>query len=100
MANNGIMCQSQRKSEIPAKESGQAFSTHETTVKMGGGNAQKSAMSRQKNAEKAAAGANAGGGKAGIDKRATSDMGSAMAAAQAERAAVKAAREAKAAKKK
>ena len=49
---------------------------------MGGGNAQKSAMSRSKNADKAALAGRGGGGAAGMEKRSGGDMGSAMAIAQ------------------
>lgn len=62
---------------------------------MGGGNAQKSAMSRQKNDAKAAAEGKGGGGKAGMAQRSGGDMKASMEAAAAERAAVKAKREAK-----
>ena len=65
---------------------------------MGGGNAQKSAMARQKNAEKASAASKGGGGKAGMEARKGGDQGAAQAAAQAERARIKALREEKAAK--
>ena len=66
------------------------------TVSMGGGNAQKSAMSRQRNNEKKAAEGKGGGGAAGMQARKGGDMKAAMEAAAAERAAVKAKREAKA----
>jgi len=62
---------------------------------MGGGNAQKSAMSRQKNADKKSSEGKGGGGKAAMEARKGGDMSSAMEAAAAERAAVKAKREAK-----
>jgi hypothetical protein len=58
----------------------------------------KSAQSRAKHQEKAAAGKKGGGGSSGMQERKGGDMGQAMAAAQAERARVKAMREEKKAK--
>ena len=52
------------------------------------------------NAEKAAAASKGGGGKAGMEARKGGNQGAAQAAAQAERARIKALREEKAAKKK
>ena len=49
---------------------------------MGGGNAQKSATSRQRNQEKDAGKAKGGGGKEGLAKRTGVDQGAAMAEAQ------------------
>jgi len=69
------------------------------TFAMGGGNAQKTAMSRQRHAAKEAEKGKGGGGKAGMEARKGGDMASAMAAAQAEREKVKQLREAKEAKK-
>lgn len=66
---------------------------------MGGGNAQKTAMSRQRHQAKLDAEGKGGGGKAGMEARKGGDMASAMAAAQAERERVKKAREEKEAKK-
>ena len=62
---------------------------------MGGGNAQKTAMSRQKHLAKEEAKGKGGGGKSGMEARKGGDMVSAMAAAQAERERVKKLREEK-----
>mmetsp|Transcript_1619 Transcript_1619/g.2248 ORF Transcript_1619/g.2248 Transcript_1619/m.2248 type:complete len:111 (+) Transcript_1619:1189-1521(+) len=69
--------------------------TRTSTTKMGGGNAQKTAMARQKHAEKEASQRNAGGGKKGMEARSGGDMSAAMAAAQAKREEVKKKREEK-----
>ena len=60
---------------------------------MGGGNAQKTAKSREKHNEKAAATKNAGGGAAGLAVRKGGDMAAAMAEAQAKREMTKKLRE-------
>jgi len=60
---------------------------------MGGGNAQKTAMSRKKHLEKAESEGRGGGGKAGMVARSGANMAEAMAAAQAERERVKKLRE-------
>ncbi len=70
-----------------------SFNYIEHKTKMGGGNGMKSAMAKAKKG--AETNKNAGGGASGMAARTGGDMNSAMAAAQAERAAVKAAREAK-----
>ena len=62
---------------------------------MGGGNGQKSAQARERNAAKKRQAGSGGGGKAGMDARKGGDMETAKAAAAEERARIKAAREAK-----
>lgn len=62
---------------------------------MGGGNAQKSAMARLRNMEKANASKNSGGGLKGKEARSGGNMAEAMAAAQAKREEVKKKREEK-----
>eukprot|EP01031_Cornospumella_fuschlensis_P035464 gene35464-42986_t len=62
---------------------------------MGGGNAQKSAMARARNMEKAAGAKNSGGGKDGMEARKGGNMAEAMAAAQARREEVRKKREEK-----
>lgn len=61
---------------------------------MGGGNANKTAMSRARHLEKSAKEKNSGGGKAGKEARSGVNQQEAMAAAAAKRAEVKAKREA------
>lgn len=61
---------------------------------MGGGNANKTAMSRAKHMEKANKEKNSGGGKAGKEARSGVNQQEAMAAAAAKRAEVKAKRDA------
>lgn len=62
---------------------------------MGGGNANKTAMSRAKHMEKASKAKNSGGGKDGLKARTGVNQQEAMAAAAAKRAEVKAKRESK-----
>jgi hypothetical protein len=62
---------------------------------MGGGNAQKTAISRARHLAKSDAQKNAGGGKAGKEARTGGNMNEAMAKAQAEREAVRKKREEK-----
>lgn len=66
---------------------------------MGGGNAQKTAMSRKKHQDKIDGEGKGGGGKAGMEARKGGDMAKEMEKAQAERARVKALREVKDGKK-
>jgi len=61
----------------------------------GGGNGQKSATARLKKQAKEAAAGKGGGGKEGMSARSGDGYADALAAKQAERAVVKAAREAK-----